>query len=228
MIRFFISLFSVIFLQCAYANVTGPSIQQLAKHFVMSNLSLPIENLHVDVLSLPADLNLPDCPATNVSFQNPGSQDVLGERTLSISCEKPYWHLYVQVNIYGKVPIVVSSRAILQNETLDSSDLTINEVDSKNLSNPYFTSLDAMAGTRARNYIPAMTVIKPSMIQKQFIIKNGSPVSIVLDSGSIYVRMSGVAIDDGMKGDLIRVRNTTSGRIITAKVVNSMIVKVDE
>jgi flagella basal body P-ring formation protein FlgA len=228
MIRFFIFVFSVIFLQHAYANVTGDSIQQLAKHFVLSNLSLPIENLHVDVLALPDDLNLPDCPATNISYQNPGSQDVLGQRTLSISCEKPYWHLYVQVNICGKVPVVVSSRAILQNETLDASDLTINDMDSKNLSQPYFTSLDGMAGTRARSYIPAMAVIKPSMVQKQFIIKSGSPVGIVLDSGSVYVRMSGVAVDDGMKGDLIRVRNATSGRIITAKVVNSMIVKVDE
>jgi flagella basal body P-ring formation protein FlgA len=59
------------------------------------------------------------------------------------------------------------------------------------------------------------------------LIKRGDKVVISTKKSDFSIKMSGVAITDGTKNQLIKVKNQNSGRIINATVVEPGLVSVD-
>ena len=56
-------------------------------------------------------------------------------------------------------------------------------------------------------------------LETNFMIEEDMQVTIIHHGKHISVKMDGVALENGQYGDWINVKNTTSGRIILAKVV---------
>ncbi len=51
-------------------------------------------------------------------------------------------------------------------------------------------------------------------------------MQIVASQGSLQVRMKGKALDNGARGDRIRVRNLSSGRQISGEMIASGVIQV--
>jgi flagella basal body P-ring formation protein FlgA len=81
-----------------------------------------------------------------------------------------------------------------------------------------------LAGKQAKVYIQPGAMIFPSMCENIPLIVSGDKVNIVVEQGLIKVIARGVAKQKGGKGDLIRVSNLGSNKIIRAEVVDSMTV----
>lgn len=58
--------------------------------------------------------------------------------------------------------------------------------------------------------------IRASNLSAPWLVSIGEEVIIEAASATFYANMLGVAMDAGKQGDAIRVRNTSSGKIITA------------
>jgi flagella basal body P-ring formation protein FlgA len=58
-------------------------------------------------------------------------------------------------------------------------------------------------------------------------VRRNQPVRIVLDNGVLCITASGVSQEDGILGDVVRVQNTTSKRVIHARVTGDALVAVD-
>jgi flagella basal body P-ring formation protein FlgA len=58
------------------------------------------------------------------------------------------------------------------------------------------------------------------------VIKNADPVNIIYSSGSINLKTSGIALRAGAVGDMIKVKNGTSGIVVLGKIINNNTVQV--
>jgi flagella basal body P-ring formation protein FlgA len=86
------------------------------------------------------------------------------------------------------------------------------------------TDLSRLSGKQTVTYVPAGTMILPTMYENVPVVRPGDRLNIVIEKGFIRVVAQGIARQKGGKGDLIRVANLDSKKIIRAEVVDSLTV----
>ena len=69
-------------------------------------------------------------------------------------------------------------------------------------------------------------ILHPRHLFESFDINNGDIISIVVNFGNVDVTVSGEAKDSGNLGDLIKVKNLKSGKIIKGYVKKNKKIKI--
>ena len=70
------------------------------------------------------------------------------------------------------------------------------------------------------------TVLKWSHLSKVTLVRKGQVVNVFASGKGIFVEMKGQAMEDGVEGSFVRIRNISSNREFQAKVLNENSVKV--
>lgn len=83
-----------------------------------------------------------------------------------------------------------------------------------------FSDFSELEGMAARRSIRAGEVIRPNMLVAPQLVKRGDQVRIVARREQIEVSMAGEALDNGTRGAIIRVKNS-SGTQIRARVIEA-------
>lgn len=68
-------------------------------------------------------------------------------------------------------------------------------------------------------------ILTPRLLVQPQLVRRGGNVQIVARNGPVEVRAPGEALEAGRLGDVVRVRNTSTGRVIRARVVDSALVE---
>jgi flagella basal body P-ring formation protein FlgA len=133
-------------------------------------------------------------------------------------------------NISGKyisfVKVPIAARYIKLGDVLQASDLSFIKMNLKDLPNDLTTRESEVIGMQAKQYIPAGTAIKTSDLVSPLVIKNNDPVNIVYSSGTIDLKTVGTAVGSGAIGDMIKVKNSTSGIVVLGQIINKNTVQV--
>ena len=200
-------------------------LSNLAKGYVESQLpSLNETRYVVNPGQLDSRLRLPKCPTPVEAFLAPGSQ-LKGNTTVGLRClSGTGWSIYVPVRIAIYAPVLVTNRRISRGELLSESDLTLTELDVSNLRGEPFTDLAAVIGTKAKKPLSESQVLESSNI---CLICKGDIVTINAGNDLVRVQVSGTAMSDGSRGELIRVQNNESKRIVDARVTSNSEVRVN-
>ncbi|MCB0340106.1 MAG: flagellar basal body P-ring formation protein FlgA, partial [Bdellovibrionales bacterium] len=69
-------------------------------------------------------------------------------------------------------------------------------------------------------------VFRKPMLHIPPVITSGSKVTVFYKSAAMEATASGVAVEDGIEGSEIRVRNDNSNKVITGRVVGPGMVQV--
>ena len=94
------------------------------------------------------------------------------------------------------------------------------------LSRGYFTRLEDVVGKIARTPINKEQVISLHSLATPKLVHRGQSVTIIARSETVIVKMNGNAMSDGHLGELIKVKNLRSQRIIEAEVIDNNLVRV--
>ena len=175
----------------------------------------------IDVQVQPLDerLNLARCGAPLETFPGPGAR-AIGRTTIGVRCTQPHrWQLYVRIRVGALIPVLVSSRLLERGERITRDDVRIEPRDAARLRRPALENPAKALGQIAGRRVPRGRVIHPGMLDQPHSVQRGQRVSILSADGAISVRMAGEALNGGRVGDLVRVRNGSSERVIEAKVV---------
>lgn len=125
---------------------------------------------------------------------------------------------------YVEVP--VAARYIKFGEIIQSGDLNNLKVKLDTIKNSDTSTTIEIVGMQAKKYISAGSVIKKTDVANPPVIKNNDPVSIIYSSGAINLKTSGVALGAGAVGDMIKVKNSTSGIVVLGRIINNNTVQV--
>ncbi|VBB08916.1 flga cterm: flagella basal body p-ring formation protein flga [Lucifera butyrica] len=132
----------------------------------------------------------------------------------------PYTTISVRVNVKQFQNVVVAAAPIASRDALTTGSVRYERMDVGRLAAGYITDINKVVGLMARRSITDGMIITESMLDEPVVIKRGSMVNIVARIGGIEVTAVGQAMQDGRQGEVIRVQNMTSRKMIAARVIN--------
>lgn len=149
---------------------------------------------------------------------------------LDVSCETPIpWSIIVRTTgqkwTNGAPPddnasagndgmvAVVLSHAARRDQVITGDMLELKKFDSQPAEG-YFTDPEKLIGRRMKRQLGAGVPIRSRHLEMQWTISAGDRVMLEHNQGGLFVAMMGVALEDGQSGDMIRVKNSSSGRVL--------------
>ena len=135
-----------------------------------------------------------------------------------------------RMRVTGKVHKMVSVPVLAEEkrrgEVIRESDLIRREVRASEIREHVLSDEDDLIGMAAKRQIKAETIIHSSQVRRPVLVPKGSIVIIELTTGGMSLTAQGKALDEGSKGDVVRVSNLRSNKIIEAKVSGQSRVEV--
>ena len=217
---------SIIFVMLSINSSYAEQIQSLsqivtvAKQYAYEQLAggSEVDNIRVTSGELDPRLRLARCESELVAFTPPGSKG-RGNTTVGIRCDSPKpWSLYVPVRISIFEEVIITTQPIRRGQLIMEDSLKVEEIDISQTRGQPFSVLNDVIGSKAKNNLNAGTIVHSDNI---CLVCKGDKVTITAAANQIAVAMSGIALSGGSQGDSIRVQNSSSKRIIEAKIVSS-------
>jgi flagella basal body P-ring formation protein FlgA len=139
-----------------------------------------------------------------------------------VSCAAPTpWSIYVPVEIRIYRNVVVAARALHRGDSLAENDLKVEQRDVLAPGSPPITRLGDAIGQSLRRPLAENAVLTASVVELPVLVRRGDRISISSRTGGIAVRASAQALDNGRYGEMIRVRNTQSEKVIEVRVTGA-------
>lgn len=202
------------------------AIEAVARGFLEQALAEQGMEGRVSVDELDQRLRLTACEEPLEGFQPPGGR-LLGNTTVGVRCAAPKaWSIYVQAKVEVIEEVLVSAVPLSRGTIVSRDDLRFDTRDTARLTTGYITDLTDVVGKRLKRSVRAGMPLNPQLLELPEAIKRGERVSILARGGGLEVRMEGKALEDGAPGQVIRVRNLSSERVIEAEVTGPGIVEV--
>ncbi|MCB1720461.1 MAG: flagellar basal body P-ring formation protein FlgA [Alphaproteobacteria bacterium] len=133
-------------------------------------------------------------------------------------------------NISGQVQRLVDVpvlRAPMKNGTvISASDLDFISLRAYGLNHDMILSADELVGMTPRRMITAGKPMTENDIEPPQIVERGENVTLVFNSGPLSLTAQGKALENGAKGDVIRVVNASSSKTLQARVIGEREVSV--
>ena len=114
--------------------------------------------------------------------------------------------------------IPVLNRRIAKNEVIRSEDIIWVKSPSKRVQNDIILYEDDLVGRTPKRGLKAGVLVRSSEVQRPILVEKGSLVTMVLKTPLMVLTSQGRAVEPGANGDLIRITNTQSNKIVQAVV----------
>ncbi|MCQ1057423.1 flagellar basal body P-ring formation protein FlgA [Photobacterium sp. ZSDE20] len=142
-----------------------------------------------------------------------------GRLRFTVSCHQPTtWQLTVQADVSITVPVAFAVRTLRKDEIVTADDIVLKPTDIASINREFFATSQDFIGLRALRQIRRDQQLSPSHLSPAYLVSAGDKVIIQADNGHFSANMSGIALEGGYSGQQIRVRNTSSGKVIKAAI----------
>lgn len=224
----FVVISVILLTQTLRADTLHPlsDIEQTAFIFAMSDAQASYNNPQIIVDPLDDRLRLQRCEQPLQAFANTVS-NTLGNRTVGVRCNASVeWTVYVPVKVKVMQPVVVAARPLPANQTLNKTDIKLELMDIGELRQGYIQSTEKVLGQQLKYPLSMGMVLPPRGLKHEKIVRRGEQIILIATAGSMEVRMNGTAMEDASVGEKIKVKNSSSKRVVEGIVHAPGIVKV--
>ena len=121
--------------------------------------------------------------------------------------------------------IIKLKKSVEKNDILEFDDLEIESVEKKHQTS-FFSNKKELVGRKLKINMKMGQILHPRHLFESFDINNGDVISIVSNLGNVSVTVAGEAQDSGNLGDLIKVRNLKSGKIVKGYIKKDKKIKI--
>lgn len=202
------------------------SIMETVTAYVAQIINLPGE-YELSFLPLDDRLNLPQCSTPLETFT---ATEVIkpGRNTIGVRCtSEKKWSIFTSVIIKNFQEVLVLLQSVARGQVLTEQQLTLERRDVSNLRGDFLNQIEQAVNKQVIRPLTSGSIISVKDLAEPKLIKRGDHVVISSTNPNFSIRMNGIATMDGVKGQLIRVKNQNSGRLIDATVVEPGLVSVD-
>jgi flagella basal body P-ring formation protein FlgA len=186
------------------------------------------ENFELRLLSFQA----PALPAGALSLRvlqpttvaSPGIQNFYLVAAVGGKDEVRFW---VKAEIRAFERVVVASAPLDRQELIGANDVRLERRELVSRANRPFTRLEDVIGKQPVRSIEANEILTSTTIERPTLMKRGSAITLVFDSGALRVETAGVAEESGKSGEMIQVKNPASGKILRGVVLDGRNVRLN-
>lgn len=204
-------------------------IKQKIELYVLNEISSQNnDEIQVSAEKIDSRLNLKACHDDKLQVFNPYKTPILNTTTMGIKCQEEdiHWTLYVPIRISLKKLVLVANHPLTKGTQITDNDIVESKIDASQLKQGYFTNRSDVVGLICVQNVSEGTALSPNNLQTAFLVHKGDQVSILAMNEMINVSMNGIALTDGAMGDMIKVQNLTSKRILEGQVSANRQVRV--
>lgn len=212
------------------SRVPGAVIGQAGADALRSQLPWPDEDLVIEVQRPPADLHIigPTAGLRYAVAVRPG-QRLLGSVPVHVTIERDGRAVgrataVLTVRVFQRM--LVARRRIRRGEVLTKDMVRLQRGELTSMNNDSITDLADALGREARVDILAFAVVTRQTLTAARVVRRGALVTLLARRGSLRISAHGIAEQDGAAGQLIRVRNRDSQRLVYGRVVDAQTVAV--
>lgn len=194
-------------------------MNQHAKEQGWKGLRLQLENT-----PLTNTAQLAPCPG-KISV-NGGSATKHSRQQLTLACSQPTkgWPIKVSSEMKVFLPVVVSTAVITRGENITAKHIKLEETDISRNNRGFYNNTKQILGMSAKRRVRPNQILTPDLIDAPQLIKRGEKIKIIANRDGISASMPGEALEKGGEGEVIKVKNLSSGKTIEAKVVEAGVV----
>lgn len=202
------------------------SIRSAAESFVRSQMPGAQADIVVTAGRLDPRLRLARCggPLDSSFISGTAPQ---AEVSVRVSCHAAAnWTLYVPVTVQSRIRVWALVAPHAQGARLDASDVAAETRLVGGLAVGYVTDLSELGRATLRRPLPAGAALTSADLLPDFMVRQGEQVTLVAAIDGIQVRASGLALQSGRYGALIRVQNASSTKVVQGIVESDRVVDV--
>jgi flagella basal body P-ring formation protein FlgA len=203
------------------------SIRMQTESFIMG---YPYESPYpprVVVGNLDSRLRLKAC-REELSIDFARSNTIHGNTAILVRCPaKSGWKVHLPVAIEVFDDVLVTASPLLKGQNIDHSTVVFRKQNIARLKNGYYTRDSKLDQLQARRKLLSGTVLTPSNLSPRLLVRSGQRVTLVLNYNGLEIKSSGKALKSASLGEIVRVRNSGSKKIVEGVVVGNGLVRVN-
>jgi len=201
-------------------------VEHAAYLHAISEAQSRFSNPQVSISSLDKRLRLQACQSPLDTFAN-HEQMRSGQLTVGVRCHEPVsWTVYVSTQIKVMQDVVVTRRSLSADHILSANDIKLAQRDIANLRKGYLTDAKALIGQQLKSPLPMGSIVETSQFKAQILVNRGDLITLVATVGNMEVRMRGEALANGGLGQRVKVKNSSSERIVEGVVDAAGVVRI--
>lgn len=211
------------------ATLSADEIKRAVEAAIRRHMPWKNENVTITDIQFDEELQLPTGRLT-YSIEPNRNEDYLGRTMLALNLSVdgvPTRKVWVTARISVMAEVVAVVRPLGKHQKIEQADLAMVPRDLADLPSNTVRSIADVLGNRTTRMIYPDTVLEAGMFIAPPLVRRGDIVKVVVHSGPMTITATGMVKQQGAKGDLVRVVNTDSNRIITARVTGPGAVEVD-
>ncbi len=199
-----------------------------AKAFVAGQLKEDPGNVEVALSSTDKALTLPAGEVTASFLPSfSGTYQGLTLLTAKLSVDgREVRDLPVRLSINVMRPAVVTKVAVQAGEKFSEDNVALERWPENKTPPNAMRDVAGVLGRTAGVFLAPHTVVALNAIYDPPVIHHGSEVNGTIEEGNVELQVTVRAIDDGKMGDVIRVENTDSHKLLKAKVLDEKTVLI--
>ena len=199
------------------ARVEETARAHLLAHAERAGLVDPrVEEIDLQVRGRPAATGA--CPG-EIEVEALDTRYITHMRFAAVCSTSPSWRIEYVARGSISAKVVVAAADTAAGQTLDAGDLALERRDVTSAGEAFW-DIEQAVGKASRRALRKGQIVARRWLVEPILVKRGAPVSIVARNTGVEVHSPGEALDTGRRGDIVRVRNTRTGRIIRARVVD--------
>jgi len=208
-------------------TISSDRILEIIDDFIEQNKEdLPEAEIRFVPNALPLPFTL---PKGDLAYEViPSSPGIIRSSRFSIIFRiggKVVRNMSVRGEIEALATVVVTATRLKKGSIIRPQHLTTAKKDISEMSNPGVDQ-NALIGKKLKKTIRAGHVILSSMVESLPVVQRGERVKIVIKSGTMLLTATGLAHNNGLLNEIIRVQNISSNKIIFCRVAAPGLVEV--
>lgn len=194
------------------------SIRMQIESFIMSYPYTSPYPPRVRLGNLDSRLRLKACPE-QLSIRFARSNMVSGNTAILVRCDQESgWKIHLPVSIDVFDNVVVAAKPLLKGQYIDSAAVDFKKHNIARLKNGYYSKDSNLDQLAARRNLAPGTVLTPANVSARLLVRSGQQVSLVLDYNGMQIRSSGEALQSASLGEVVKVRNSQSRKVVEGVV----------
>lgn len=210
------------------SKVAGSQIAAAARAYLLERLGRQSEEAQIEMRGTIQDVT---APMGSVALQPdlPRNASLLGAISIPVRVvvDGQVWQT-IQAPVLVRMfrDVLVTTKSVARGEEWSGENLALTKCEVTSTTGEVLSDLSCVEGKIAARTLPAGTILKNEYVGKVEVIRAGDLVTVQLARGAVRITMDGQAMKGGAVGDTILVRNTSSRKSFSARVVGPRAVAV--
>lgn len=201
----------------SYADIENTLKGKIQEKGVRGNYSLALNNGKPSLV-IPASFS---STLDVTQFEYDTQKDIFTATLVAPSRENPIKKMTVSGSVERLVRVPVLRNNLQNGDVITKNDIDFINVTQEKLQHDVVINENELIGLTPRRIAHAGKFILNGSLERPQIVARGAPIVIEFTQGTLTLTAKGRAMQDGAKGDLIRVKNMDSSRTVDAVVTAS-------